>query len=197
LLDHLKAKGMMDDTIVVVVADHGEEFEDHGQTYHGKTLYEESVKIPLVVHVPGFRPGRVDKLVAEIDIAPTLCRLVGLPIPPDFKGKPIRAGHASFRPSGHRRIYLENYLDEYCVEGVRSRDWKLVKNCDGEARFELYDLVRDPKEKENLFGRLPEQDKIMRGKLRKVYRHRAQTEGQKPELPADLAEQLKGLGYLQ
>ena len=65
--------------IVVVSADHGEEFRDHGGVYHGSTLYEEQIRVPLIVRAPGLAPRRVSAPVQTIDIAPTLMGLLGLP----------------------------------------------------------------------------------------------------------------------
>jgi arylsulfatase A-like enzyme len=87
VLSSLETLGMADDTIVVVVADHGEEFGDHGGIRHSKTLYDEVVRIPLVIYVPGFSPRRIDTIVSESDVAPTLCRLLGLPVPASFAGR--------------------------------------------------------------------------------------------------------------
>lgn len=198
LLDHIKAKGLLDDTVIVIVSDHGEEFDDHGGWLHGRTVYDESVKIPLIIHVPGFGAGRIDKLVAEIDLAPTLCELVGVPTPRQFAGKAIPSAYARFNPKNNRRIYLENFLDDNCKQGVRTGNWKIIRNCAAQPpSFELYHLKRDPKEIKNLYRRNKEKAKIMTERLNEVYASLPTAQQPNRELPQELEEQLKGLGYLQ
>lgn len=83
ILEPLKLRPeIWDDTIVIVVADHGEEFREHGNTGHARTCYTESVHVPLLLRVPGLPPQRVERRVALVDIVPTLIELIGLPYEP-------------------------------------------------------------------------------------------------------------------
>src|SRR4030095_9960077 len=82
LLDRLTNAGLLDRTVVVVTADHGEEFQEHGRLTHGSHLYEETVRVPLVLRGPGVAPGRREELAQGIDVFPTLARLLGVPPPP-------------------------------------------------------------------------------------------------------------------
>src|SRR5207249_5016948 len=81
LLDGLAALGVRDSTIVVVTADHGEEFQEHGKLTHGPDLYDELLHVPLVVVGPGVSPGRVPEQVQGIDVFPTVPALLGLQPP--------------------------------------------------------------------------------------------------------------------
>jgi arylsulfatase A-like enzyme len=197
VLDGMQAAGRLEDTVVVVMADHGEEFLDHGHWAHGKSLYDESVRVPLLIHVPGFPAARVKRIVPETDILPTLATLTGLPIPPGLSGKPIPMRRSAFNPKINRRVFMENYLDERCKQGVRSSGWKLVRNCTpGDGSYELYHIPSDPLEKRNLFGHNKQRAAKMIGHLTKVYPAPPVAKVKK-KLDAELEQHLKGLGYLQ
>ena len=73
-------------TIVIVAADHGEEFEEHGGRYHGSSLYEEQLHIPLIVSIPGLAPHVVDGQVQLIDVTPTVLNLLDIPVPARMRG---------------------------------------------------------------------------------------------------------------
>jgi arylsulfatase A-like enzyme len=84
----LEQRGFFSDAVVIVTSDHGEEFQEHGARGHGKTLFEESIWVPLIVLPPGAgAPGDVDRLVSSVDIAPTVLELAGIPIPSRFAGR--------------------------------------------------------------------------------------------------------------
>ena len=78
------------DVIVVIASDHGEEFHEHGGVYHGSTLYEEQVRVPLIVQAKGLAPRRVADAVSTLDITPTLLGLLGLPSEPQMRGRDLR-----------------------------------------------------------------------------------------------------------
>jgi arylsulfatase len=79
LLDELGRRGLADETIIVFVSDHGEEFADHGGFEHSRTLYEEVLRVPLIVRAPGFAPRRVAASAQHVDLLPTLLDLVAVP----------------------------------------------------------------------------------------------------------------------
>lgn len=78
VLDTLQASGLDKNTIVIFTADHGEEFGDHNGIDHGHTLFAELLDIPLIIRAPGFEPARVEQMVRSIDVANTLCELLGI-----------------------------------------------------------------------------------------------------------------------
>jgi arylsulfatase A-like enzyme len=82
-LDKLR---MLDDTVIVFTADHGEEFMDHGGTSHGWTLYDEVLHVPLLIAAPGKGRVDVDETVALVDVAPTVLELAGIPAPAGYEG---------------------------------------------------------------------------------------------------------------
>jgi arylsulfatase A-like enzyme len=154
LLRGLAALGVGDSTIVVVTADHGEEFQEHGKLTHGPDLYDEVLHVPLVVVGPGVAPGRVREQVQGIDLFPTIAALLGVEAPVGLPGLDVMARREP------RPAYSETSLG--IVDGkpgkvvsVRTPEWKLIQTP-ATGRFELYELARDPGEREDRFGTAPE-----------------------------------------
>ena len=167
LIATLEATGNADDTIVVLTSDHGEEFLEHGLRSHGGHLYEESVRVPLLIRGPGIPAGqRVATPVAMADLMPTLLELFDLPAPADREARSLLPLARGADPSAFagRPIYSEGLVKYQAgSEGVRRFDppihavsvgqRKLVRDREqGEVRYELYDLAADPLERRNLFG---------------------------------------------
>ena len=167
LIATLEATGNADDTIVVLTSDHGEEFLEHGLRSHGGHLYEESVRVPLLIRGPGIPAGqRVATPVAMADLMPTLLELFDLPAPADREARSLLPLARGADPSAFagRPIYSEGLVKYQAgSEGVRRFDppihavsvgqRKLVRDREqGEVRYELYDLAADPLEHRNLLG---------------------------------------------
>jgi len=154
LLHGLAALGVRDTTIVVVTADHGEEFQEHGKLTHGPDLYDELLHVPLVVVGPGVAPGRVHEQVQGIDVFPTIAALLGVEAPPGLPGVDVMARREP------RSAYSETSLG--IVDGksgklvsLRTSEWKLIQ-APATGRFELYDLAHDAGEREDRFATAPE-----------------------------------------
>ncbi len=81
--------GLADDTAVVVMADHGEAFGEHKIFFHGQDLFDEQLRVPLIIAIPGQTPRVFEDQVSLVDVGPTLLDLVGAPIPPSFRGKSL------------------------------------------------------------------------------------------------------------
>lgn len=145
--------------IIVVTADHGEEFRDHGGVYHGSTVYQEQIRVPLIMHVPGAAPRRVSTPVELIDVAPSLLGLLGVPVAPSMQGNDLRPLFAS--DDADRGPVFGSAGTKHMVV-----DWphKLIVDL----RFgtiELYGLDEDPRERENLADARPELVRALRGEL--------------------------------
>ncbi|MBZ0272484.1 sulfatase-like hydrolase/transferase [bacterium] len=194
LLDHLKAAGRFDDSVIAIVADHGEEFGDHGGTRHSKTLYEEVLRVPFILHAPGFAPGRVDTVLWHVDVAPTFLALLEIDAPESFQGRPIESAGDRFVKGKDRTIFAETlrFADK---RGVLDQDWKYIHDREAQA-VELFDLKADPREKRDLYkaslGRAAGMQQML-----DAHNARERAKVSENEIPDDLADELKSLGYLQ
>ena len=174
VLDALDALpgGVSSRTAVVLTADHGEAFAEHGMSWHGVELWEELVRVPWLFRVPGVSPRHIATPRSQVDLAPTLCELLGITAPasdaPDaFSGQSL-AGELRGAEASPRPVYIElpegpyNSLRRSVIDG----GWKLTER--GARRFELYDLTTDPGERSNLAATRPEQLARMRGVMEEV-----------------------------
>ena len=152
LLASLEAIGFLDNAVVVVTSDHGEEFGEHGGVLHGGKLFEELLHVPLIISGAGIDRGIVDpSLVSLVDIAPTLLSLAGLEIPDAMEGRSVfdRPASEQFQD---QRVFAQYGDQLYCVRTPR---WKLIQRTSNQ-RVKLFDLHRDPGEQRNLSARRPD-----------------------------------------
>lgn len=144
----LERAAILDRTTIVITSDHGEELADHGGWNHGDTLYDEQIRIPLVIRVPGNGAARrVDRVVGLLDILPTLEVLAGADPPRDVMGTdlgPLLAGGGLDRPDV---AYLSGVKRRPGMVAVRTGDAKLILE-EGRRPLAFFDLVRDPLEQE-------------------------------------------------
>ena len=160
LLESLRARGLLEKTVVALVSDHSEELGEHGGLLHGRTLYEEVLRVPLLLRAPGVAPGVVPETVDQCDVAPTLLALAGLPPVPVCDGADLlqRVARDDFRTT---------FVAEVSASGLSRRralvvgGAKLIENP--ATRFEereyaprrpppweFFDLRADPGERRNL-----------------------------------------------
>lgn len=151
VLAHLEAAGRLDDTIVIVTADHGEEFFEHGDKGHNKTLHDEVLLVPLLVRWPERVPAGtlVASQVRLIDILPTVADLVGIDPGPEAMGRslaPLFAPGAILE--GEAPAFCDLFLlPGYEFQALRHESVKTIAKYDGEqTRGAIFDLLRDPQE---------------------------------------------------
>ncbi|HEX4516149.1 MAG TPA: sulfatase-like hydrolase/transferase [Polyangiaceae bacterium] len=166
--------------IVIVTADHGEEFGDHGGRYHGTTVYEEQVRVPLLVTGPGVRAGaRVDLPVQTIDLVPTILSALRIPRPARVRGRDLGgllAGDAKKDDAGF--AFAET--DDYALLAKRSLRLVCEKRVDACA---LYDVATDAAEKHDVSASHAPDVTAMRNELAAVERSHGRFEGQGAALP--------------
>jgi arylsulfatase A-like enzyme/HEAT repeat protein len=159
LLDYLQRT--RPGAIVIVAADHGEEFDEHGGRYHGSTLFDEQVRVPLIIAVPGLAPRVVPSPVELVDIAPTVLGLIDLPVPPRMRGTDLGPWlNTPPDPAPLPPAFSEMRDKRMVVAGTD----KLI--CDLNWGYcEYYDLTADPGEKVNLAEQRPGRLAQLRGIL--------------------------------
>lgn len=213
-LETVDSLGTLPSTLVIVTADHGEEFGDHGGSGHKNTLYEEQLRVPLIVSYPAF-PGhgrRISRQVSLLDIAPTILKAVGVEPPASFQGVGLFShGTAGRTPAGSSRtLFAELHpIDfgagwDFYARAARTDRYKLIRTRfkDGRAKNELYDVTEDPGEKKNLYGTdgLSAPQAALEAQLDDFMRRAAayypeSAEKNRIELDPGIRERLRALGY--
>jgi len=150
LFGFLRQRGLEETTLVVVVADHGEEFLEHGGVDHGHTFYQELLHVPLVISGPGVSPGQVDSSwVGSYDLAPTLLALTGAEVPEVMEGRDLFTGSGETRtiPSSGVIIAPQNLPRPWNCSVLRGgvKTYRLKE--EGEVEDLSTDLARDPMER--------------------------------------------------
>jgi arylsulfatase A-like enzyme len=160
--------GLADDTAVVVMADHGEAFGEHKIFFHGQDLFDEQLRVPLIIAIPGQTPHVFEDQVSLVDVGPTLLDLVGAPIPPSFRGKSllprIRGEERPVRPI-FSELMPATAWPHHAAMMVDGK-YKVIHRI-SDRRWEMYDLATDPGEHRNLAEAAPHHATFesLRGKL--------------------------------
>ncbi|MCP5041994.1 MAG: sulfatase-like hydrolase/transferase [bacterium] len=211
LLAAVDARLGLDDSLIVLTSDHGEEFMDHGSMEgHGWTLYEEIVRVPLLIRLPNAaRAGTVvEAPVGLIDVAPSVLDWLGVEIPSDFEGtslRPLLLGDQSTREP--RYVFSENDRFNVVRRSVRGPRYKLIfteakgVNAAGipvRAGYEMYDLMQDPAEQHDLYDPDDPRSKALIGLLEGTI---APSTTKPPNPEVDLSQEqlrlLRSLGYVE
>ena len=198
LLEHLRADGALEDTVVVVTADHGDSLGEHGYLGHRLYLYEELVRVPLVIaHPTAFPAGTtVDDQVELGDLFPTLLHLAGVDLPEGATPFRNLAGGAPPPPFAVLENTAPKALDLVQMRALRTPGRKFIWRSDG--RHELFDLERDPDELQDLTRDRPDEVEALLTTLDEWEQSFEGTSLQPAEAAYDEAtlERLRGLGYI-
>lgn len=156
LLDEIDALGLRDNTVIVLSADHGDEFWEHDGYQHGHTLYDELIRVPLIIRGPGAfaEPRRVTDDVQAVDLLPTFVELAGGTIPEQVRGRsllPLLQGQSEPVYNFAEALFLG--VEQ---KAVRGQGFKLIHNL-YDDQYELYNLEQDPDEQNNLVDQEPDQ----------------------------------------
>jgi len=196
-VDGLRERGIWDEALVVLTADHGESLHDHGERGHGGTLYNELIRVPLVVWGVGSAGARQRAPVSLVDFAPTALQWAGAAEPPGLPGVswlgPM-AGTASFP---ERLIAAEIEVNGYDVQAVIRWPYKLIAGPDAESMM-LFDLRRDFGETVDLVALGEPTAQQTANELRRLLRNvRRRLRGEEVQLDPAEVEELRALGYIQ
>ncbi|HVH16954.1 MAG TPA: sulfatase [Myxococcota bacterium] len=212
LLARLAALARADRTLVVITADHGEQFGEWGRMAHGQSLHNKVLHVPLALRWPGvIRPAVIDTPVPLVDLMPTLFELAGIPLPASLDGRsllPLLEGKAEasrpvFSEQGHDDAECARAGVPECPPldrvAVQSGRFKLVTS-DVPAWTRLYDLENDPREEQDVSLTFPDETQRLSA-LVEAYRGKAgattdpEAAGTQ-DVDADTLERLRELGYL-
>lgn len=196
----LKEQGLYDDTVIAFTSDHGEEFHEHGGWWHGTTLYEEQIHVPLIIKpAGGSGNSRREATLARLtDVMPTLLAASGVAVPPAVQGRDLFG--SSQAPTA---VYAEEDHEGNVLESIRTAEWKLVVANEGNPRglapVELYHLAADPGEKSNLAGEEPGRVAALRSDLEalRTVARASVVKGATGTIDAADEERLRALGYLE
>jgi arylsulfatase A-like enzyme/Tfp pilus assembly protein PilF len=199
ILDKLQALGLLGQTVVAVMGDHGESLGDHGEETHSMFVYESAVRVPFLLWRPGLLPsGRVvAEAVRGIDLAPTVLEILGVPPPALPHARSLLPLLQEIAPrEGAPAVYTETYLPQFYMNWapLRALVDERFKLIDA-PRPELYDLRDDRAEVQNLFEAQPQRVQAMKAQLDQLTAGSAGAMNV-GSLDADAIEKLTALGYL-
>ena len=187
----------LDRAIVFFLADHGEEFYEHGDLTHGQNLHGETVRVPLLLHLPGDGAprGRSAAHVTTLDVVPTLRALLRLPASHEDRGQDLLADGARQPVLAHLGGKSGQHALEQDLHSIVLGNYRLISSTHG---FQLYDVAADPQERTDLSAELPAVVDELRRELERlraaarIYPRALRV----PEPPSEaLLEHLRGIGY--
>jgi arylsulfatase A-like enzyme len=209
LLQEFEDRSLLDETLVLLTSDHGEEFWDHAEEGrrwgddprgiwgigHGHTMFQELLHVPLIIRGPGFRGGaRVSCPASLLDLAPTALVALGVAVPEGMVGVDLRELHAP--PPGETSCASRAVAASSPAYGPDSGavildGWKLSWRGD---RVALFDLLTDPEERQDLAGSRP--DLLARLLGEKPESRHDQGSSEAMEISPELEDELRALGYI-
>jgi arylsulfatase A-like enzyme len=204
LINHIRNSGCADNTLIILVADHGEEFLDHGRWGHWESnLYDEILKVPLIMWIPNGPHGQVIRQqVRLLDLMPTILDLCGYPISNGLMGSSM----ASLLAQGESNydqgeVISEMRRDPWHRIAVRTESFKYIWDSKRPDQPELYDLRTDPGEKQNMRDHFPQEVSRFQSSVDAHRLRVAETEPaiavQKVKVDEEVARRLRELGYLE
>jgi arylsulfatase A-like enzyme len=202
ILGSLEKRGFLNRAYLVITSDHGEGFWEHGLSEHGNSLFNELLRVPLIVLPPGGRgeaPRRVTDSASNIDLYPTILEMAGLAPPMDADGKSLfRHLRARRGESGDGWMFSESPHSGY-LQGAACMKGNLKYIHQRFPRKAFFDMEKDPEERANLVGKNPF-FQVMRERLSRYRarneRRRAALELRQVEPDAETRERLRALGYV-
>lgn len=199
VVKQLKRLGVYKSTAIVVTSDHGESLGEHGEISHDYYIYQSTIRVPLIFKLGGkTKNRRVADVAGLVDIAPTICSLLGLEMPGPIEGSDLSKyffeENVSLSP---RAYYCEcltpNIYDCESLLGVVEEDFKYIETTEPE----LYDLGKDPQELRNLVESEPQRVKILRDRLVEMIEQAGDSElNERIDVDAETEARLLSLGYV-
>ncbi len=199
LIEFLKNKGLYQNTLIILSGDHGESLGEHGEKTHGFFIYNATLHVPLIIHLPGDMHARtVQNLVNLADIMPTVLAALNIQLPAHVQGQSLLPIISPKKEDNARSLYAETFLPRLHfnwseLRGVETENYHFIDA----PKPELYDLRKDSGETHNLFAEKKAVTEEMRVRLAKLIQQytAGQELAEKTGLDPVLMERLKSLGY--
>ena len=202
IFEKLKQLGIDDNTIIIVTADHGEAFREHGRLGHSHRPYIELIHVPLIMRGPGIPTNRIyENWVQHIDIVPTILEILNTPQREEMQGRSILPLMNNCEIEEDFKTYSFGYYknkhESPFSMSSRTKEWIYIMNQNGPD--ELYDRINDPKEQNNIIEKRPLIAQKLKEELADFIALTSEAKPQvaeKIDIDEELKEQLKSLGYL-
>jgi arylsulfatase A-like enzyme len=205
LMEKLRELKLFAKSMIIVTSDHGESFGEHHLMIHGIALYDDNLRVPLIIKYPAGRKntGVINDPVSLVDIFPEILRTVSIPVPENIQGTVLQF------PEKSRTIIAENFQDPTWkkrqdlkhlardLKAIYADDFKYLWASDG--RCELYNVTDDPLESANLIDKLPRKAQELNAQLQRWRSSFTPIEGDKdlPEPDQAITDKLRSLGYIE
>lgn len=197
LVDHLQTRSLLDRTLLVLTADHGESLGEHGESTHSFFIYDATTHVPLIIRTPWGWTGRTKVQAAGTDVFPTILDLVGEPSPDPVDGRSLVRALIDREADLRHVAYSETYYPRFHY------GWHELRSVrDGRYKFidapspELYDLTRDPGERSNIYKANSRRGEEMRSQLQALAGSPASAAPEKQQLDPETLQRLAALGYV-
>lgn len=194
--EKLKADNLLENTIVVIISDHGDSFYEHGEIGHGRSLHRELLMIPMIFVGPGIEARRISEPVSLVDVFPTILEALSLPVAAQNQGRSLLPLLRGEREKPAELVFSELDHDALLRSLINPLSDHFILNLEtDEAKF--YDLVSDPTEQRNLAASIPDQILGRKSMIKKIMQGFRRFEaGPVDSATQEHLEQLETLGYL-
>lgn len=193
----LGERRLLDDTIVILLADHGEEFYDHERFEHGNSLYQELVHVPLLVRLPSGASGRNTILAQHVDVVPTVLSLLGLPVPAGMRGRALIASDGQPASTQDGEAFSTTWFGRTALSSLVVPPWKIIIPIRGDVAPQVFDLRADPAERHDLAPAHPVLIGYARQRMAELEAAGELIPREGPAaLDAETRERLRQLGYV-
>jgi len=201
VIRRLKDLGLYDSTLLIITADHGESLHEHMEKTHDYFIYQSTLRVPLIFRIPGVVGSkRVGDIAGLIDIVPTVCEILGIKAPKPMHGQDLSPYFGRRQPQRRdSHLYCEcltpqRRYNTSSLLGVVTDRFKYIQT----TQPELYDLVKDPHEVNNLIKQQPQHARILKDRLKQILEQsiRRDLPDGKPELDEQARRNLESLGYV-
>ena len=208
LLNWLDESGLAEKTMVVITADHGDAFNQHGLFGHEGVVYDEVIRVPLIIKLPSGKHAGVEipHQTQMIDVAPTILDAINIPLPSNFEGESLMPLVNGDVMEGRNYVFSRTRSENFWKEVVRTPKYKLIHvyeplnaSINDHVRvhsYELYDLETDSSEKDNLIRQLPDVAEQLRVVLDEWVKKGGNQPSETVELSEEARKRLESIGYL-